>query len=274
MTDGVRSLGYASDLTILRRCGSLIEERDGYIAVRTPDAPGYHWGNFILVLDGSDHRDAEFWLDTFSREFPDARHISIGIDTSTAPTSLDGYRDKGLSVSSNIVLTAPSSSLAPVRPSDGNHDVRVIEAEADWASALALRVDCAVDSHEDAPEHREFLLERCRSARALCDRGDGAYFAAFVGSTAVGFLGVVDVTSRRARYQTVETHPNFRRRGVASALLVCAAQFALERLGSQQLVIVADPDGPAISLYRDLGFNDTEHQLQIERAPISTTAGG
>nr|MBA2558703.1 GNAT family N-acetyltransferase [Propionibacteriales bacterium] len=33
------------------------------------------------------------------------------------------------------------------------------------------------------------------------------------------------------------------------------------------LVMVADPDYPAIRLYRSLGFVDTETQLQAERPP-------
>jgi len=34
-------------------------------------------------------------------------------------------------------------------------------------------------------------------------------------------------------------------------------------LDATALVIVADPRGPAIDLYRSLGFRDTEHQVQL-----------
>ncbi|HET7120037.1 MAG TPA: GNAT family N-acetyltransferase, partial [Solirubrobacterales bacterium] len=70
-----------------------------------------------------------------------------------------------------------------------------------------------------------------------------------------------------ARYQTVETDPSFRRRGLAGTLVHYAARYGLDELGARTLVMVADPDAEAIRIYRALGFAGTEVQLQIERSP-------
>jgi len=61
----------------------------------------------------------------------------------------------------------------------------------------------------------------------------------------------------------VETHPGYRRRGLAGALVAMAGHHGITDLDATALVIVADPRGPAIDLYRSLGFRDTEHQVQL-----------
>lgn len=72
-----------------------------------------------------------------------------------------------------------------------------------------------------------------------------------------------------ARYQNVGTLTAFRRRGIAGRLVRAGAALAAARWGCDGLVIVADADGPAIGLYRRLGFQDAETQLQITRMPAT-----
>jgi len=69
-----------------------------------------------------------------------------------------------------------------------------------------------------------------------------------------------------ARFQSVETHPDFRCQGLASAVIGHAARWAP---GVPTPVIVADPDDHAIRLYRTLGLAEAEHQIQLYRAPGS-----
>jgi ribosomal protein S18 acetylase RimI-like enzyme len=69
------------------------------------------------------------------------------------------------------------------------------------------------------------------------------------------------------RYQSVETHPDYRRRGLSAGVLHLAAEVGRTELGVERLVIVADPSYVAIDLYRALGFLDAERQVQWQRAP-------
>ncbi len=64
----------------------------------------------------------------------------------------------------------------------------------------------------------------------------------------------------------METHPDARRRGLASALVHHAGRSALGN-GVTTLVIVADPGYHAIGIYRALGFVETETQVQLTRPP-------
>jgi predicted GNAT family acetyltransferase len=65
----------------------------------------------------------------------------------------------------------------------------------------------------------------------------------------------------------VKTHPDARGRGLAGTLVHRASRYGLDELGTQTLVMVADPDYLAIRIYRSVGFADTERQVQVTRMP-------
>ena len=92
--------------------------------------------------------------------------------------------------------------------------------------------------------------------------------SAFVDDRMRAGLGVFSVGSGVARYQNVETQPEFRRRGLATTLLRTAGPYALNELRARTLVIVADPAGVAICLYRSVGFLDAEVQVQLIKEPV------
>jgi predicted GNAT family acetyltransferase len=81
---------------------------------------------------------------------------------------------------------------------------------------------------------------------------------------------VADAASGLARYQNVETHPDFRQRGLAGTLAWQAGRDALASLGAAgTLVIVADPDYVAISIYRSIGFTSVESCIGFQRPEAS-----
>ena len=81
-------------------------------------------------------------------------------------------------------------------------------------------------------------------------------------------MGLFRASEGLARFQSVETHPDARRRGLAGTLVHHVSGFGLSELGARILVMVADPTDAAIRLYRALGFTDSESMLQAERAPL------
>ena len=103
--------------------------------------------------------------------------------------------------------------------------------------------------------------------RALAEAGHGGWFGAFVDGRLVTQMGLYAASSGLARFQSVETHPDFRGRGLAGTLVHHVSRFGFEQLGASTLVMVADPEHSAIRLYRSMGFTDTETQLQAEQLP-------
>ena len=256
----VRSLGYQTDLMLRRLAGAEVVDRGDHLVVRTPENPFFYWGNFLLI--DPPEAESERWLDVFAAEFPDVQHVAIGVDGVAGDTGdVSGLLAAGLEIEINVVLTAEQLK-PPAR--EAAAEIRPLVSDADWEQMVAVRLD--VDDDRSA-HHREFVERKAVEARRLMAQGHGEYFGAFVDGVARASLGIVTDGRGLARYQAVETHPDHRRKGLASAMLVAAAEAALTRLRATTLVIAADPDYVAVDLYRALGFDDSERQVQLQRKP-------
>ncbi|MFI1383938.1 GNAT family N-acetyltransferase [Embleya sp. NPDC020886] len=256
----VTSLGFRTDLMLLTLQGSHIEERDGYLVVRTPANPTFHWGNFLLLAAPPAPGTAAAWIDTFRREFPDATHVALGVDGTTGaagdPTDLAAA---GLAAERSTVLTATTLN-APPRPNT-TATFRMAESDDDWAQAVALTE--ATNPGYAPAAYREFATHRLAGFRNLQARGHGAWFGAFEDNRLRAGLGLFTDGHGLARYQTVTTHPAHRNQGLATTLVHTAARHAQSHWSAETLVIVADPTYLAINLYRALAFTDTESQVQL-----------
>ena len=252
---------------VLSLGGSEVEHRDRHVVVRTSANPTYFWGNFVLFDEPAEPGVLAPRLELFAAEFPDAAHVAWGVDTvDGAAGAEDELVAAGFEVSRDAVLTA--SALQPLRrPAEAQ--LRDVETDADWEQALRLRIACADPGNPHVTEG--FLAGQVAAARTLCDRGHATWVGAFEDGELLSSLGIVSDGSGLARFQTVETHPEARRRGLARTLVHHAGRTALVR-GATRLVIVADPDYHAIGIYRALGFVESETQVQLTRAPGSTGA--
>lgn len=262
----VRSLGYRTDLMMLRLQGSQIDDHGDHLRIKTPHNPTFWWGNFLLYARPPAAGDLHSWVETFERELPGATHRAFGVDgTDGAAGSRDEIALAGLRLDPSIVLTA--SELTPVGKAPSDVAVRrlSVDDDHDWSASIALQEAGTEDMEPRA--HLIYLTDKMRAYRQLQDGGHGAWFGAFVDGTMRGGLGVFSDGSGVARYQSVETHPEYRRRGLATSMLRAAGRYALDELGARTLVIVADPGYHAIELYRRLGFTDSEQQVGLERRP-------
>jgi GNAT superfamily N-acetyltransferase len=264
----VRSLGFRTDLMVRRLAGSEIVDRGDYLLVRTPGFPDYYWANFIVIPQPASG-DAERCLGAFAREFPDASHVAIGIDgTDGQVIDADRFRAEGLDTDVGVVLT---SDTAPrVRRPNAAARLRPLRSADDWLQFAALHQ--AVDAHEgqDSPEHLGFIARKAEESRRLSLTDRAEYFGAFIADRLAASLGVVSDGQGTARYQTVVTHPDSRRLGLAGTLVAMAGRFGLDQMGCRRLVILADPEGPAHGLYRDLGFAGDELAVQLLRPPVTS----
>ncbi len=253
--------GWQTDLAILELTGSTVADRGDHLVVRTPRNPDYHWGNLVFVTDEGAVDDAGRWVDTFADAFPDARWVAIGLVRK--PDDETAWAKRGVPVEVDEVLTARERPRRTPLPA--GYTVRRLVG-GDWAQREARDVAENDRTGEHDPEaHRRFVAARTQSCRALSERGDGAYFGAFAGDTLVADLGIV-VCGRTARYQSVGTHVEHRRRGLASYLLGVAAGWAADR-GCGRWVIVTESTNPAGRVYRSVGFRPDVANAQAYRAP-------
>ncbi|MFJ3667309.1 GNAT family N-acetyltransferase [Streptomyces sp. NPDC090106] len=258
----ITSLGFRTDVSLLELGGSVVTDRGSHLVVRTPANPGFHWGNFLVFDTPPRPRDAARWSALFAAEFPETKHRAFGVDGTDGALGDIAEREKlGVTAAVNTVLTADRLALSTEPP---QADIRALSSDDDWLQALELSFACHGLPSDD--NGRRFAERRVAGYRSLCEAGHGNWIGAFVEGRLRAGAGLFAAGPELARFQNVETHPDFRRRGLASAVIHHAAQHAVPDPGVRTLVIVADPDDHAIRLYRALGFADTERQVQLDRA--------
>ncbi|MEU4606128.1 GNAT family N-acetyltransferase [Kribbella sp. NPDC023972] len=262
----IRSLGFRTDLLLLELGGSEFTDTGEYVVVRTPDNPGYWWGNFLLYRTPFAPGDVETRLDAFHRELPAATHVALGID---GVDGVVGAEDEvvaaGFEVARDVVMTT-SEVVPPSRPNE-EATYRFLSGDDDWEQLVQLALATAPREVDDG--YIEFTRRGLESRRSLVEAGHGKWFGAFEGERLQSSLGLMFDGKGLARFQTVQTHPDDRNKGLASTLVHRASTYGLTEGGAKTLVMVADPDYLAIGIYRALGFTDSETQLQLSVPPGS-----
>jgi GNAT superfamily N-acetyltransferase len=253
--------GWETDLAVRQLAGSVIETRPDHLVVRSPDNPDFHWGNYLFVTDEVAVDDAARWVRTFEAEFPEALWRAIGLIR--MPDDEASWAAQGLDLELDEVLT--THELPRQTPLPEGYTVRRLTGN-DWARSVAR----AVAENERTGEHEQRSFERFASAqaqarRAVSERDAGAFFGAFAEDELVADLGIVRCGST-ARYQSVGTDADHRRRGLAAHLLGVAARWAAGH-GCERWVIITEAANPAGRVYRSVGFTPDVGNAQAYRKP-------
>jgi GNAT superfamily N-acetyltransferase len=253
--------GWATDLAILEHCGSTVEDRRDHLLIRSPDNPDFHWGNCLFVTDETTVEEADRWVAVFESAFPEADWVAIGLIC--MPDDQDAWVGHGLELGLDDVLT--TRTLPRQTPLPPGYAVRRLSGE-DWAQSVARSVAENDRTNDQDPRgYERFATAQARARRALSDRDLGATFGAFSDGVLVADLGIVRCGTT-ARYQSVGTDEDHRRRGLASHLLGVAARWAGDH-GCDRWVIVTEATNPAGRVYRSVGFEPDTGSVQAYRKP-------
>ena len=261
----VESLGYRTDL-IFPTFEGQITDRGDYLVIRTLSNPTFYWGNFLLFDRPPGEGDFAKWREIFAKEIgahPEVKHKAFGWDTTEDEKGvIQPFLDNGYYLDHLAVLTAQPDGLSP--KSTSGVTIHLLKSEDDWDQSIENQVICREQIFSEAG-YRVFRQRQVQRYREMVTKGLGVWFGAFSGDRLVGDLGIFCV-DELARYQSVQTHPDFRKRGIAGALVYNAAFYALKHFNIETLVIVADVDSPAESLYKSIGFQFTEFQLGVSKS--------
>ena len=265
----VRSLAFRTDLALLTLAGSEVEDRTSHIVVRTPNNPGYRWGNFYLLARPPHADEVDSVIAAYDADFPRSSHRAFGVDgTGDQREALAPLTSVGLRIDGATVMTA-TSVHPPPRPNT-EAAYRPLTSDDDWAQRVEVSI--AVEEETEDEGYLAFATQRALDDRTLCEAGHGAWWGAFVDGRLVSVMGLVNAGGGLARYQSVETHPEFRGAGLAGTLVHRVATYGFDEMGARTLVMVADPEYLAIRIYRSVGFDGTETQTQLEQRNRATTA--
>lgn len=277
----LRSLGLSTEL-MLRSFEGEVEEKPEYVVIRTPQNPGYRWGNFLIFREPPKVGDLERWKAIFAQKVgvpPRINHYAFTWDltegnedspegkqnfTSVVQGAIEQFLEAGFKLQVTTVMTAQSVN-PPIKFNDDCR-IRVFEGEADWQEWLELALAQDQAENPDKQEgvgYREFLEAKIVERQRMIDAAWGQWFGAYVNGRLASTMGLF-VRNGLGRFQSVDTHPEFRRLGLAGTLLYQVSRHGFEAIGAKDLVILADDRYFAKNIYASVGFKTTERYVELE----------
>lgn len=265
----LQSLGYRTDL-IFARFQGIVEDLGDVVRVTNPDNPTHYFGNFLIFESPPKPGDLPAWEARFAELIgtpPTVRHTLFGWDVPPrGEAHVQPFLDAGYVLEENVIMSA-AALHAPARP-NLEAELRVIEdTDEAWAAVVDQQV-AGREAHlnESEASYRTFKEGQFRRYRAMAKAGLGFWYGAFVDGVLAADLGVY-TDGTLARFQSVGTHPDYRRQGLCGTLTHFAGTHAQQALGAGELVIVADDHYFAKDIYASVGFRPRERQQLLLRHP-------
>lgn len=254
----LRSLSYLTDLAFARFDG-VVENKGRYVVIRTPDNPGYFWGNYVIFPEPPQSLIVlDEYKAIFKREFADTagiRHVTLAWEGGQAAAVVEKKLEADLFIVEKSVILATDMVHLPAK---SNHavEIRTIKTDSEWEDVICSQIACRQKDFE-LEKYERFKRRQFSRYRKMTEAGLGAWFGAFSNGQLAGDLGVFKA-GNLGRFQSVETLPEFRRQGICGSLVFHASQWAQKELGVKTLVMAADPEYHAARIYESVGFNPAE----------------
>jgi GNAT superfamily N-acetyltransferase len=131
----------------------------------------------------------------------------------------------GFHLEQTTVLTA--RNLRPPAHRAAELVVRPLATDDDWRQSVENQVATREPEYTEA-EYRPFRERAMVRYRRMVERGLGDWFGGFLGDRLVAELGIFH-SGKLGCYQSVQTHPDFRRRGCAGTLVYEDSMHAMSR---------------------------------------------
>lgn len=306
----IRSVELRTTLMINAMYG-LVEDRDApgvgaYLAVRTPAVPDYWYGNCLAMPRLPAAGELPLWESLFEREHPSAEHRVFLID---APEGIGGPSDgvpaateqqaswqaglaefaaAGYELSAHDVLATDTIRRPALLNED--FDYRPVRTDEEWEAVLEASL--AINAGQPGYT-RGFLERKFKAIRSAVEGGHGAWWAAweqrsggrvgepaggrYAGERRAGERPVANLglfwSGGLARFQDVETDPDFRRRGICRSLVYSACVSITASGGGAgrgsgsprpaTLFVIKPEDDAVRRIYESVGFSFLERSVDL-----------
>lgn len=264
-------LGWQTEF-ILHRLDAQITAHDDCIAVRTDSNPTFYWGNCLLLRDAPADADLAHWQARFHALIaagrPEVRHVAIGITAPRGSQLLPAWVAEGFEVEDTAVLALRHDQ--PLAPASAVRAARWVLRPIDWATERDAFVDlqCQDSAPFEPAGYRAFRQRQMARIERLAQAGCGQWFGLWCDGVLAADCGLVRDAARPGalgRFQQVQTHPLWRRRGLCTALVRGVSAWGFAHWQLDQAVICADPHDVAVGIYRSLGYRDVASHWQLQR---------
>lgn len=266
----LRSLGFVTELFYQRHWGEICD-RGNYLVVKTPTLPDFTFGNYLLFREASKKQDLERWQELYRKEFSsgvgEVPFMTFGWDSPDGELGeAHSFFEQGFKLDSCVVMVG--RKIHPPKQVTQDFEVKACQTDEDWEKIVQFMINARPDALDDE-RRKEFLRGRMEGYRRLSDNQRGVWFGGYLGGKLVASMGVYR-SSGYGRFQEVVVHPDFRRLGIGRSFCWLVGERALSLLSIDELVTVADENGPAVGLYKDVGFEPREKQLTLFRKLASS----
>jgi hypothetical protein len=255
----LQSPGLKTDIEIAR-FENILKERDDYLVVETPQNPGYFWGNYFIFSRPPRPEDQARWESLFSQEFrhqPQVKHQAFTWDRPERGADFPGFVQEEAAELTLTKLQKPLNFNEKV-------EVRALSCDADWEAAVYNQMSTREESFTYEPYFR-FKKAQMDRYRRMTTAGHGNWYGAFRAGKLVGDCGFF-VFGEIGRFQSVGTHPDFRRQGICATLIY---ECILQNPQAKTSVIVAEL-GTAERVYRSVGFHGQRSIFQLTKRPADS----
>ena len=224
-------------------------DADGARIVRNRGHANIYDANHVSHVTCESESDIERLLARVEQEYTHCRHRRFDVDPWTPSEFVSRLVLEGYSADEDLLLVLEGDLHA--RPAWC--DIRRVESEEQWAASSEL--------------HEMDFVERCRrlgrtpdpsvpeafAALRRATSADVAYWMAYHDDTPVAYLWSWPGVHGTGVVEDLFTHPDYRHRGVATALIAHGVADARAR-GAGPVAISADPGDTPKLMYRALGF--------------------
>lgn len=280
----IHSLGQLTDMHLIGKDTQHITRHTpigDYVVVHTPSNPEYFWGNYVLfsqaflLEDTSQFDNAMTRCRTiFTRELTPLyranttlsapEHVAFAWDNDvTTPIDamvLQKMQDDACFDTIQVLTRRGDTKL----PDDIGYDFRKIDItnhdtpDSEWQQLISTKI-AESGSRFNPEEMRGYIRVKYAFYRQLIEQGKGYWFGAFKNEKLVASFGIFIVTCGEhetiARFQSVDTHPDYRRQGICRNLI----RYAMNTFAdSTTFCIITDAGSDAERVYRSVGFAPTE----------------
>lgn len=251
----------ATDIALLTRViealdgyqqlGNEVWEADGAVFCRNRGYPRRHDANYVTRVQASSPAEIDSLLARVEAEYAGFTHRRIDTDFRTPPPFAARLVVEGWKPSDGLCLLLEGDLKLTSKPADC--EIHLVQSEDDWRQRQALMLqDWAESSARNGAEFDGTLGEpfvaalrakqpHARHWMACVDGAPAAFFSSWPGTDGVG------------QVEDLFTHPAYRKRGIATALIAHCVADARAR-GARDVAITADPNDTPKRLYAAMGF--------------------
>ena len=227
-------------------------ESQGAVFVRNRSIPDKYYANHVEQVTASTPEEIARLSARIEVEFEGYRHRCFYVDRDT-PTEFEAWLVmEGYQRTDSLVMVLTEELRGTPRP----YEIGLVETDADWQALYDLIVLADREFDSSSPEAgNELRRTRETNASPLCNRsprpsgtgwhiaedGPRAFFSSWTSSDGIGVLDYLF------------THPDYRHRGLATALVHHCVADSRER-GAGPVALEADPAGTPKHMYAAMGF--------------------